>query len=148
MKRFAWRLQRVLEIKKKEEQKERAELLRLTERLAGRRGELVMRQMMLRDVIDGLAAVDPKKRLGEQEFFLRHAGTSDEHIRKLKDRVSELELQQKQKIAEVLKIRRLKEGLEKLRDEAKRQFIAEQEKFEQKELDEMATVSFVRKALS
>ncbi len=148
MKRFAWRLQRVLEIKKKEEQKERVELLVLTERLAERRGELLMRQKMLKDVIDGLAAVDPKKRLGAQEFFLRHVGTSDEQIRKVKDRISELESQQKEKIAIVLKVRRFAEGLEKLRVEAKRQFIAEQEKLDQKELDEAATVSFVRKALS
>jgi len=148
MKRFAWRLQRVLEIRKKQEQKERTELLRLTERLAERRGELLMRQKMLKDVIDGLAAVDPKKRLGEQEFFFRHAGTSDEQIRKLKDRISGLESQQKEKIAEVLKIRRFKRGLEKLRVEAKRQFIAEQEKLEQNELDEAAIVSFVRKSLS
>ncbi len=96
MKRFAWRLQRVLEIKKKEEQKERAELLRLTERLAERRGELLMRQKMLKDVIDGLAAVDPKKRLGAQEFFLRHVATNDEQIRKVKGRICELESQQKE----------------------------------------------------
>jgi flagellar biosynthesis chaperone FliJ len=148
MKRFAWRLQRVLEIKTKQEQKERAELLKLTETLAERRGEMLMRKKMLKDVIDGLAAVDPKKRLGEQEFFLRHAGTSDEQIRKLKDRISGLESQQKEKIAEVLKIRRFKKGLEKLRVEAKRQFMAGQEKLEQNELDEAAVVSFVRKSLS
>ena len=148
MKRFTWRLHRVLEIKTKQEQKERAELLELTERLAERRGEMLMRRKMLKDVIDGLAAVDPKKRLGEQEFFLRHVATSDEQIRKLKGRIGELESQQKEKIAEVLKIRKFKRGLEKLRVEAKRQFIAEQEKLEQNELDEAAIVSFVRKAQS
>ena len=36
------------------------------------------------------------------------------------------------------------EGLEKLRTEAKLQFIKEQEKLEQKELDETSTVSFTR----
>ncbi len=148
MKRFTWRLLRVLEIKKRQEQKERAELLKLTERLAERRGELLIRRKMMKDVIDGLAEVDPKKRLSEQELFLRHAATNDEQIRKLKDSISEMESRQKEKIAEVLKIRRFKEGLEKLRVEAKRQFIAEQEKLEQKELDEMASISFVRKALS
>ncbi|MEA3224309.1 MAG: hypothetical protein U9Q07_00025 [Planctomycetota bacterium] len=147
MKRFVWRMQRVLEIRRKEEQKERVELLKLTERLVERRGELLFRRKMLKDVIDSLADADPKQRLGEQEFFLRHAATSDEQIRRLKDKIGELELQQKEKIAEVLKIRRFKESLEKLRVEAKRQFIEEQERLEQKELDEAATVSFVRKAL-
>ncbi|MHC4430315.1 MAG: hypothetical protein ACYTBS_00610 [Planctomycetota bacterium] len=146
MKRFTWRLQRLLEIKTKQEQKERQELFKLTERLAERRSEMLMRQKMLKDVIDGLAAVNPKRRLGEQEFFLRHAKTSDDQIRKLKERISQLESQQKEKIAQVLEIRRFKEGLEKLRIEAKRRFIAEQEKLEQHELDEAAIVSFVRKA--
>jgi flagellar biosynthesis chaperone FliJ len=57
-----------------------------------------------------------------------------------------LESQQKEKIAEVLKIRRYKQGLERLRAETKRQFIREQEMLEQKESDERAGVSFVRKA--
>ena len=48
-------------------------------------------------------------------------------------------------MAEVLKIKRSKESLEKLRAEAKRQYIEEQEKLEQKELDEIAGISFVRK---
>lgn len=146
MKRFVWRLQRVLEIKKKEEQKARAELIELTERLAQTRGELLARQKMLESIIEGLTDRNPKKRLGEQEFFLRYSATSDEQIKKLKEKLNKLESQQREKIAEVLKARRYKEGLERLRVEAKIQFIREQEKLEQKELDERATISFVRKS--
>ena len=146
MKRFVWRLQRVLEIKKKQEQKTRAELFELTERLAQKRGELLARQKMLESIIEELAERNPKKRLGEQEFFLRYSTASDEQIKKLKDNINELESQQREKIAEVLKIRRFKEGLERLRAEAKMQFIKEQEKLEQKELEEGATISFVRKS--
>jgi len=148
MKRFVWRLQRVLDIRKKEEEKARAELLKLTERLAQTRGELLMQQKMLKDIINGLTEENPKKRLGKQEFFLRYSAASDEQIKKLEDKVNELESQQRDKIAEVLKVRRFKEGLEKLRTEAKMRFIKEQEKLEQKQLDEGATVSFVRRAQS
>ena len=146
MKRFVWRLQRVLEIKEKEEQKTRAELFELTERLAQSRGELLARKKMLENIIEELAEKNPKARLGEQEFFLRYSTASDEKIKKLKNNITELESQQREKIAEVLKVRRFKEGLEKLRVEAKIQFIKEQEKLEQKELDEGATISFVRKS--
>ena len=146
MKRFVWRLQRVLEIKKKEEQKTRAELFELTERLAQTRGELLARQKMLENIIVGLTERNPKKRLGEQEFFLRYSTASDEKIKKLKENINELESRQREKIAEVLKARRFKEGLEKLRVEAKIEFIKEQEKLEQKELDEGATIAFVRKS--
>ena len=148
MKRFVWRLQRVLDIKKKQEQKTRTELLELTEKIAQRRGELLAKQMILEDIINGLSAEDPKKRLGKQEFFLRYSVVSNEQIKKLKDKVSELESQQREKIAELLKVKRFKEGLERLQAEAKIQFIKEQEKLEQKELDEGATVSFVRKKSS
>ncbi len=148
MKLFVWRLQRVLDIRKKEEQKARAELLELTERLAQTRGELLMQQKMLEDIINGLTGENPKKRLGRQEFFLKFSVASNEQIKKLKDKVNELDLQQRDKIVEVLKLRRFKEGLEKLRTEAKMRFIKEQEKLEQKQLDEGATVSFVRRAQS
>ena len=148
MKRFVWRLQRVLDIRKKEEQKARAELLELTERLAQTRGELLMQQKMLEDIINALTGENPKKRLGKQEFFLKFSAASNEQIKKLEDKVNELELQQRDKIVEVLKLRRFKEGLEKLRTEAKMRFIKEQEKLEQKQLDEGATVSFVRRAQS
>ena len=148
MKRFVWRLQRVLEIKKKEEQKVRAELFQLTENLAQTRGELLRRRKMLENIINGLAEENPKKRLGEQEFFLRYSATSDEQIRKLEDKKNGLESQQREKIAEVLKVKRFKEGMEKLRVEAKIQFIKEQEKLEQKEMDEGAAISFIRKSRS
>ncbi len=144
MKRFVWRLQRVLDIKTKKEQKMRAELLELTEMLAEARSRLLMQQKILEDIIAGLAGENPKKRLGRQEFFLRYSGTSDEQVKKLKEKTIELESQQREKIAELLKVRKFKEGLERLRDEAKIQFIKEQEKLEQKELDETATLSFAR----
>jgi flagellar FliJ protein len=145
MKRFVWRLQRVLDIKAKEEQARRAELFQLTEKLAEKQGRLLMRQRILQNIISGIAEKKPGKRLSKQEFFLKYSATSDEQIKKLKSQVSELESQQRKKIAELLETRRFKEGLERLRDEAKKRFTEEQEKLDQKELDERATVSFARK---
>ncbi|MHC4395207.1 MAG: hypothetical protein ACYS1A_06090 [Planctomycetota bacterium] len=147
MKRFVWRLQRVLDIKIKEEQTKRAELLKLTERLTGTRGELLIQKRILQDIIDEIKSKKPRKRLDDQEFFLRHSATNDKQIKILRNRIRKLELQQREKITEVLKVRRFKEGLEKLRAETKVQFIKEQEKFEQKELDEGATIRFVRKIM-
>ena len=148
MKRFVWRLQRVLDIRKKEEQKVRVELLELTERLAQTRGELLAQRQVLENIINGLIGENPDKRLGKQEFFLRYSAATDEQIKKLEDKVNELKLQQRDKIAEVLKLKKFIEGMEKLRTEAKMRFIAEQEKLEQNQFDERATVSFVRKSHS
>jgi len=145
MKRFVWRLQRVFDIRKKEEQVKRAELFALTEKLANARGELLMQQRILENIIADISKKKAIERLSEQEFFLKYSAASNEQIKKLKNKVMELELQQSKKLAEVLKLRRFNKGLEKLRAEAKKRFIAEQEKLEQKELDEGANISFTRK---
>lgn len=145
MKRFVWRLQRILDITAKQEQAKKIELVQLTEKLAETRGELLMLQRIIQDIISSIAENMPRKRLSEQEFFLRYSATSDEQIKNLKDQVSGLESQQRKKIAELLKAKRFREGLERLRDEARKQFMEEQEKLEQKELDERATVSFAQR---
>ncbi|MHC4259621.1 MAG: hypothetical protein ACYSTF_04320 [Planctomycetota bacterium] len=145
MKRFVWRLQRVLDIKRKAEQVKRAELLALTEKLAQTRGELLIQKRILENIVSDIAGKNAKKRLGQQEFFLKWAETNDELIKKLKEEERRLQAQQKEKIAEVLKLRRFREGLENLRDRARMQFIREQEKLEQKESDDRTTISFARR---
>jgi flagellar biosynthesis chaperone FliJ len=147
MKRFVWRLQTVLDIKTKEEEARRTELLKIIEKLAEAQGEQLSQQRILEDIISVITGKKSQERLGEQEFFLKCSVTIDELIKKLKNKVIELKSQQREKIAEVLKVRRLKEGLEKLRAEVKKEFIMEQEKLEQKEQDEGAIISFSRKKL-
>lgn len=147
MKRFAWRLQRVLDIKQKEEQIKRMELLEITEGLAQAKGELLMQKMILKNMIDDLREESPKDRLGKQASFLRYSKTNDEIINNLKNKIGQLGSEQKEKIADVLKVRRFKEGLEKLRVDAKIQFMREQEKLEQKAADEITTIRFSRKIM-
>jgi len=145
MKRFAWRLQRVLDVKEKEEQTKSQALFVLTERIAQKRGELFGQQRVLRTILEDIKKKAPADRIREQEYFLRHSSATDEYIRRLKEEISKLQGEQRQMRQEVLKIRQFKEGLEKLREQAKTEFIAEQEKIEQRELDEMAAIGFSRK---
>ena len=144
MRRFVWRLQRVLDIKTKQEIIKTQELFAITEKLARTRSELLIQQRILRDIFESIAAEFPKQRIGKQEFFLRNSAATDERIRQLQYKVNELESEQKKKVAEVLKVRRFKEALERLREQAKKRFIEEQEKLEQKQMDETATLSFAR----
>ncbi len=148
MKRFTWRLQRVLDVKAKQEQIKTQELFVITDKLAQTRSSLLAQQQILRDILESIANEKPSERLGTQEFFLRNSATTDELIKKLKADVCELEAKQKEKIAEVLKLRRFKEGLERLREQAQRKYIEAQEKLEQKQLDETATLSFARERRS
>jgi flagellar biosynthesis chaperone FliJ len=145
MRRFVWRLQPVLNVKAREEERKRAELLQLTEKLAETRRQLLERQRILEQIICDIASREPQERLPKQAFFLKHSLTNDEQIKNLTTKIRELETQVRNKMAEVLKLRQFKEGLERLRSEAKREFIEEQEKLDQKELDEMGVIRFARK---
>jgi len=146
MKQFVWRLQRVLDIRKKEEKKKRTELIQLTEKLAATRSELLIKKNILEEIIHNLCKENKKQRIAKQELFLTYSKTNNEYIKKLNKIICELELQQKEKIDELLRIKKIKEGLERLRADAKAQYIKEQEKYEQKELDEGANISFALNA--
>ncbi len=144
MKRFVWRLQRVLDIKKIEEKTKEAELMRLTGTLAERQGELIMLRRSLAELAAQISKKAGAERLKEQEHFLRWSAAADEKVKGLEKEIAELTAAQKEKIAEVVKARRFREGLEKLREKAKGQFVKEAERLEQKELDEAGAVGFVR----
>jgi flagellar FliJ protein len=144
MKRFSWRLQHVLDIKSQQEQLKKAELFKVTEKLAERRGQLARQQRILKQLLSGIAAEQSRLRLAAQELFLKHSITNDGQIEELRRQVRELEGQQRQQMDEILRLRRFRRGLEKLRAAAKLEFIGEQEKLEQKELDEMAQIRFAR----
>ncbi len=144
MKRFVWRLQKVLDIKSKEEQFKQMELFRVTETLAQKQSELLVRQQTLRELMKKLSQDRSPGRLETQEFFLKTVRTNDQIIEGLKKEIHDLEAARKEKTAEVLAAKRFREGLEKLRDEAKEQFFREQEKLEQKEMDDRASVAFAR----
>jgi flagellar biosynthesis chaperone FliJ len=145
MKRFTWRLQRVLDVKQKEEQIKRAALLAVTEKLVLTKNELYMQKKILKKLIDELSAQSPKNRLSKQQFFLNCSITNDKIIKSLINAVTDLETQKKEKLAELIKIKRYNEGLEKLRIEAKSKFIKEQETLEQKDSDDLTTIRFARK---
>jgi flagellar biosynthesis chaperone FliJ len=148
MKRFTWRLQKVLDIRSKQEQLQRSELFRIAEQLAVKRGELLMRRRILQDLVTEVQEQGAQTRWNAQEFFLRHAAADDEQIRGLGEEIAALEVRHQEKTAEVLAIRRFKEGLEKLREQAQEQYLREQEKTEQKESDERTTIAFVRQESS
>jgi flagellar biosynthesis chaperone FliJ len=148
MKRFAWRLQKVLDIKSKQEQLKRSELFRIAEQLAVKRGELLMRRRILQDLVTEIQGQAAQTRLPAQAFFLRHAAADNEQMQKLEEEIAALDVRHREKTAEVLAVRRLKEGLEKLREQAKEQYLREQEKIEQKESDERTAIAFVRQESS
>jgi len=147
MKRFVWRLQKVLEINQKRQQAKKAELMKIIQKLALARANLLAQQRILQDLIESVARQSPAQRLGRQQLLLKSTKKNDELIKKHKDQIRRLELDRKQATAEFLKIKRFTEGLENVREQDKRRFIAEQERLEQKEMDEHTSMRFADKLM-
>jgi flagellar FliJ protein len=142
MKKFVWRLQKVLEVNQKRQQAKKAELFKTTEKLALARANMLAQQRILQDLIENIAKQSPAERLDRQQLLLKSTKKNDELIRKYEDEIRQLEMDQKRLTTEFLKIKRFTESLENLREQDKSKFIAEQEKLEQKEMDEHASMRF------
>ena len=147
MKKFTWRLQRLFDLKVKQENVMRTELVSITEQAVALRGRIMLRKTALRQMLAKLAKKDAKKRLKEQQLVLKYIHVADKEIEELGLQLAELEKLRRDKIKQIMKIRKLRKGLEKLRANARAEFIKELEKFEQDELDDNTTITFARKIL-
>ena len=125
----------------------RAELVAITGQVVSVRGQIILQKAALREMLAGLNKKNANERVAEQEFFFKYAHVSDEAIKQLEQELAELEKLRQVKMQEILKVRKFRKGLEKLRARAKEEFIKEQNKQEQKELDEKTTMSFARRII-
>jgi len=144
MKRFEWRLQRVLDLKEKTEKVKRAELLKLAEEIAEAKVRLMNEQRKQREQMAAIAQERAGQRVARQAAFLTFSAFDDERIAEQQNHVQQLENIQEKKTQELIELRQAKERLEKLRAEAKEAYIAEQERAAQREMDEHTSMAFAR----
>jgi len=147
VKRFRWPLQRLLEVTVHREQALRAELLNLSQEIVGLRQIILARQAVLRSLLAELAKEDLRKRVSKQQVFMNYVQNDQKQIRRLEQQLKELRTLRKQKNAQFLQIRSSRRTLERLRKEAKQRYLRAQLKLEQKQLDEVAHISFAGKLL-
>ncbi len=147
MKRFVWRLQRLLDIKIKQEDAKRSELVIVTEQALSVRSAIMVRKAAMRKLLRDLSEKDGQERLSEQELVLKYIHVSEAEIVNLELRLLELETERQKKLEEIMKIRKFRKGLERLRANSKAEFVKEQEWLEQKDLDDKSTMSFARKVV-
>jgi len=135
-------LQRLLDLKIKEEDLKRDELVAVTEQAAAVRSRILLERAQFRRTLSALRARDGRQRLAEQEVLLQYAHVFDLKMKRLEERLSELEKLRRAKIAEILEIRKFRKGLEKLREKARAEFMRNEQMQEQKAADEHTTIRF------
>jgi len=147
VKKFVWRLQRLLEIKQKQEQVLRGELVALTEQTVAIRGRIMVLKTQLRSQLTELKQRPADRRMQEQALYLEYVSIRDAEIRRLQDHWSKLEIQRRHKLQELLETQKFRKGLERLRLQARAEYEKEINREEQKILDECTHTGLTRKQL-
>jgi len=147
VRRFAWRLQRLLDIKVKQERSLRSELVTLTERAVALRGRILARRAALRRLLDGLSC-DEDDWVARRRLVLEQATVTEQLLMTLEQQLETLEKERHDKMREVLDVRKFRKRLERLRARAYEQFMQEQEKRMQDEIDDRTNVGTARRILS
>ncbi len=145
MKRFQWRLQRVLDITAQRERAARAELLALANGIASLRQELFRRRAVLRELLAEIEARPLQERLADQALFLETSAVEEEAIDRLRERLAALRAEREEKQTTFLRLRATRETLERLREEARETHRREARRREQAAFDEAHHVAFARR---
>jgi len=147
MKNFSWRPQRLLDVKNIEEKCKIMELAKVTKALEETEMMIIKHKRMLEQIISDISNKSASSRLRMQEFFMKYSIASNETIKKLTQKMAELQDERNKKLDELIKVKHYREGLEKIRERAKAEFTHEQETQYQKQLDDDALMKISREML-
>jgi flagellar export protein FliJ len=145
MKQFAWRLQRLLDVKTKQQDLLRTELMSLGERIAQIRAGIMMHKAEIRSRLSELRQLPADQRPARQQMFLQFVHVLDSRIQSLERSAADLEEQRKKKIKELMDVRKNQKSLENLRQRAKEAYQQQQKTAQQKDTDETGSTSYARK---
>lgn len=147
MKKFKWSLQKVLDIKTQQQKVIQNHLYVISQKLIQQQMLLAAKKKELKEMLMDISRKAPAERIKAQQLFMKYSNQTDKIIRNIKKYINDIKIQKNNKQAELVSSKKETETLEKLRDKEKKLFIYNQEKLEQNELDETATIAFTRKTL-
>ena len=147
MKRFHWPLQRLLEVTLQRERALQVKLFAMANQIAAVHQEIFRRRACLRGTLSELAQMVFDRRLPKQQIFMAYSAAEEARLDWLKKRIKDLQKQRTETMTAFARKRSLREGLERLREEAIGRYAREIAKQERKQLDESFQVAFVHKML-
>jgi flagellar export protein FliJ len=146
VKRFAWTLQRLLDVTRRREQAIVAQLADLAARTAGLRRQVAQRRMALRRQHEEIGRLDLATRMLRMETFGQMARHAEADIAALQEQARALHEQRQRLLEQFLQARARRQTLEKLREQALARWRKEAGRVEQKQSDELAGQAFARSA--
>lgn len=144
MKRFKWKLERVLSVTRKREDAARHELLVLARRIDDLNDQIRRKREELRQELVRLGRRPLAERLDEQTIFMNQAPHAERKIEQLRHRTRELEKEREELRGQYQKHRARRKSLERLRADARKQYLKDAERQEQTRFDEKAQIQYTR----
>lgn len=145
MQKFAWPLQRLLDVKTKQENAMRSELMTLTEQSAALRSRIMMERIVFRGLLDEVSRTEPARRIAAQAEFMQHVHVRDAQLRTLTAELEAAERKRQEKMQELLALRKSRKGLERLRARAVEEYRTAVSRQEQHDLDENTCTVYARR---
>jgi len=146
VKRFCWRLQKLLDVKVQREGAMRTELAAMTQRIARLERDIVELRGAFGRAMANLAAGELAQRIGVQDVFMARAGFVDGRVAAIRGEIGELTERRSERTTEFMKLRAERRTLEKMRREAYRRYLRLRAAEEQKSSDEASQIKFIRTA--
>ena len=148
MKKFRWRLQRLLDVRQKQEEALRAELMSLTEESAALRGRILMEKAMLRSRLADLRHTAAGRRVRCQQDFMAGVAVVDAQIAALQNDLNGVEQKRSKKTEEIMAVRKFRKALERLKEQAMEDYVCMLNSEEQVNQDEAVNAASARKILN
>jgi len=144
MKRFAWPLQRYLDVVRRREDALKARLTAAASAVAAARLAIRRRKDALAETLRRIAELAEPRRLADQQVAVGCEPAERRAIEAMAAELAELEAKRKQLLAELRDMRTRREMLEKLRDQARGEYLREVEIEERKDHDQTSQIAFAR----
>lgn len=146
MKRFAWPLERVLDVAQRREQLLQADLARLDDAIAAQRRQIERARRALAVQLASMAQLPMPQRAAQQELFMTCCVSEERVMAAAQGQLDQLAETRQQTMQKLLALRTRRKSLEQLRERARVRHQKEMDRLEQKQLDEVGRIAFIRGA--
>ncbi len=145
--RFKWNLQKVLDVRKTQEQILKSELFKLTQQQLNIQQKIILLQMQIRTSASKLKALPFEQRISNQSSFLSFSFKIENDIESFNNKLQEMEKQKQKKLQEHIQARKSRKSLEKLKEKKYQEFMYRQNKAELNFLDDLVNTKSARERM-
>lgn len=144
---FNWKFEKVLKIKRLQEDSLKARLAKVAQQEMSLQSQTMLLNAAIRSDLLSVREIPLQDRLEKQQSALKDCNYKRRQIDKITMQINKLQKEKENIKSDIMKARQYREGLEKLKEKDRKDFVADFNKKEQMEIDEVISTKFARKII-